>query len=250
MAKRRPRRPRSAPGRDARATGGSRSRFTWQRLLLASRRQVESCVSRLPITKRRRDNRPTSATARHRDQRHVMAEADLAGGPGEAAIVDLAHRQLLGLALLRHLVDGGPAFLVGQRSRLGRPAWTACVHQVEQRTGFGSSMSVLSLNSLPPPSYGGGAPEGGGGGRPHRIRRTLQIMISYRPAPPLGLSPSGPAGHLPRKTGEESRGETPRAAAATSSARSQLMQNRPRPARSRPWPAGTSPATAPDAGRR
>src|SRR5580704_1262890 len=46
----------------------------------------------------------------------------------------------------------------------------------------------------------GGAPAEGGGGKPQW--RCLAISDLKSASPRLGLSPSGPSGHLPRMTGE------------------------------------------------
>jgi hypothetical protein len=59
----------------------------------------------------------------------------------------------------------------------------------------------VDTNHSPPPSYGGGAPSYGAEGEgPTDDLRKFQIW--NRQTPRLGLSPSGPAGHLPRMTGE------------------------------------------------
>jgi len=56
--------------------------------------------------------------------------------------------------------------------------------------------------SLISPLYGGGAPQGARG-RPQRWVRSFQVKGTR-----LVLSPSGPAGHLPGKTGKERRGDS------------------------------------------
>ena len=70
-------------------------------------------------------------------ERRVVAKTDLAARPGEGAIVDLAHRQGLGLAVLRHLVDSFAAHCIGQRLELGPSVLRGLLHQVEQHAGFG-----------------------------------------------------------------------------------------------------------------
>src|SRR5712675_44030 len=61
---------------------------------------------------------------------------------------------------------------------------------------------MLSPLWIPPPSYGGGAPSHGaeGEGRTDDLRNSHDLKAA---AARLVLSPSGPAGHLPRVTGKE-----------------------------------------------
>src|SRR6266478_6186184 len=56
-------------------------------------------------------------------------------------------------------------------------------------------------NHVPPPFYGGGAGSYAAEGEGH-TDEFREFQIWNLQAPRLGLSPSGPAGHLPRMTGE------------------------------------------------
>jgi hypothetical protein len=64
-----------------------------------------------------------------------------------------------------------------------------------------STDATAVSSGSPPPSYGGGAAFYAAEGESHADDdRKLQIWNQQTPF--LGLSPSGPSGHLPRVTGE------------------------------------------------
>src|SRR5262249_13999978 len=151
-------------------------------------------------------------------ERRVAAIADLPAGSGERPVLYAAHLGRCGLAVLGKLVDRRAAHRIRQRVQLGPAFLDRLVHQVEQDAGFGVEHYRSFLKSSSPVIRGRA-------GRGKASQLALYDFRSETSEIPLAALPLRPCGPPPPHDGGGYMTNA-RVCAATSSARSQLMQKR------------------------